>query len=57
MVPEAGDVYGPVPDRGARHTQESLARYMLPDKYMHLDEMPHTPSMKVDRNTLKQMMK
>ena len=37
--------------------KESLARYMLPDKYMHLDEMPHTPSMKVDRNTLRQMMK
>ena len=37
--------------------KESLARYMLPDKYVHLDEMPHTPSMKIDRNTLKQMMK
>ena len=37
--------------------KESLARYMLPDRYVHLDEMPHTPSMKVDRNTLKQMMK
>ena len=34
----------------------SLARYMLPDRYVHLSEMPHTPSMKVDRSSLKKMM-
>ena len=37
--------------------KNALVRYMLPDRYVHLDEMPHTPSMKVDRNSLKQMMK
>ncbi len=33
-----------------------LARYMLPDSYVHLDEMPHTATMKLDRNRLRQMM-
>ena len=37
--------------------REKLARYMLPDVYVHLDDMPHTPSMKVDRVKLKGMMK
>ena len=36
--------------------KERLARYMLPDQYVHLDEMPHTATMKLDRNRLKQMM-
>ncbi|MGN0753259.1 MAG: amino acid adenylation domain-containing protein [Aristaeellaceae bacterium] len=36
--------------------KESLARYMLPDRYIHLDEMPHTATMKTDRQKLRQMM-
>lgn len=36
--------------------KNALARYMLPDRYVHLDQMPHTASMKIDRNRLKQMM-
>ena len=35
--------------------KEQLARYMLPDRYAHLPEMPHTASMKVDRGTLRAM--
>lgn len=34
-----------------------LARYMMPNVYVHLDEMPYTATMKLDRNRLKQMMK
>ena len=34
----------------------SLARYMLPDVFVRLGEMPHTGTMKIDRNQLKQMM-
>ena len=37
--------------------KEQLARYMIPERFVHLEEMPHTPSMKVDRVTLRQMMK
>ena len=37
--------------------KERLARYMLPDQYVYLDEMPHTATMKLDRNRLKQRMK
>lgn len=37
--------------------KESLSRYMLPDSYVHLDEMPHTANMKIDRQRLRQMMK
>ena len=37
------------------HKNESMRT--VPIDSVHLDEMPHTPSMKVDRNTLKQMMK
>lgn len=33
-----------------------LARYMLPDVFIRLEEMPHTGSMKIDRNQLKQRM-
>ena len=36
--------------------KSTLARYMLPDRFVHLDDMPHTPSMKVDRVRLKAMM-
>ena len=36
--------------------KESLARYMLPDRFVKMEEMPHTPSMKVDRVRLRQMM-
>lgn len=34
-----------------------LARYMLPDVFVHLEELPHTASMKVDRARLTAMMK
>jgi acyl-coenzyme A synthetase/AMP-(fatty) acid ligase len=34
-----------------------LARYMLPDIFLHMDELPHTASMKVDRSKLTAMMK
>ena len=33
-----------------------LARYMLPDVFVHLDEMPHTASLKLDRAALTAMM-
>lgn len=33
-----------------------LARYMLPDEYVHLDAMPLTATMKTDRMALKRMM-
>ena len=36
--------------------RERLARYMLPDVFVHLEELPHTPTMKLDRNKLKKMM-
>ena len=36
--------------------KEQLARYMLPDQYVHLDEMPHTATMKLDRNSLRKLM-
>ena len=34
-----------------------LARYMLPDVFVHLKEMPHTASLKLDRAALTAMMK
>ena len=37
--------------------KESLARYMLPDQYVHLETMPHTANMKIDRQKLRQMMR
>lgn len=36
--------------------KERLARYMLPDLYVHLDDMPHTATMKLDRGRLRKMM-
>ena len=36
--------------------KEQLARYMIPDRFVKLDEMPHTSSMKLDRTRLKNMM-
>ena len=36
--------------------KEQLARYMIPDRFVHLEEMPHTASMKLDRAKLKSMM-
>ena len=33
-----------------------LARYMLPDVFVHLAEMPHTASMKINRAALTKMM-
>lgn len=36
--------------------KERLARYMLPDRFVHLDDMPHTANMKIDRQRLRQMM-
>ena len=37
--------------------KEQLARYMVPDRFVHLPEMPHTASMKLDRVRLKDMMR
>ncbi|MGN1019633.1 MAG: AMP-binding protein [Aristaeellaceae bacterium] len=37
--------------------KERLARYMLPDRYVRLEAMPHTASMKIDRQRLRQMMR
>ncbi len=34
-----------------------LARYMLPDVFVHMEELPHTASMKVDRAKLTATMK
>ncbi len=34
----------------------SLARYMLPDVFVRMEEMPHNASMKIDRKRLKEMM-
>lgn len=34
-----------------------LARYMLPDVFVHMEALPHTASMKVDRAKLTAMMK
>lgn len=39
-----------------RQLSAGLARYMLPDVFLHLEEMPHTASMKVDRLALKERM-
>lgn len=36
--------------------KDKLARYMLPDVYVHLEEIPHTATMKMDRNQLRQRM-
>lgn len=40
-----------------RELKTKLAAYMLPDVFVHLQELPHTASMKLDRGTLKAMMK
>ena len=36
--------------------KKTLPRYALPDTYIHLDEMPYTATMKIDRQRLRQMM-
>ena len=36
--------------------KEKLARYMIPDRFVKLEEMPHTSSMKTDRMALKSLM-
>lgn len=40
-----------------RALKKKLAPYMLPDRYMQLEEMPHTASMKLNRGALKVYMK
>ena len=40
-----------------RDLKEKLAKYMIPDEFVHLEEMPHTPSMKLDRRALTARMK
>ncbi len=37
--------------------RERLARYMLPDMFVRLDELPHTASMKIDRMRLREMIR
>lgn len=37
--------------------KERLARYMLPDRYVRMEAMPHTANMKIDRQSLRQMMR
>lgn len=37
--------------------KERLARYMLPDRYMRLDAMPRTATMKLDRKQLRELMR
>lgn len=37
--------------------KDRLARYMLPDVFLHLKEMPHTASMKINRAELAKMLK
>lgn len=39
-----------------RALRDRLARYMTPDVFVRLPEMPHTASMKIDRAKLKSMM-
>lgn len=36
--------------------KERLSRYMLPDVYVHLEEMPYTATMKLDRSKLRKMI-
>ena len=36
--------------------KKSLPRYALPDTYIHLEEMPCTATMKIDRVKLRQMI-
>lgn len=36
--------------------KEQLAKYMIPDRFVKLEEMPHTASMKLDRAKLKEFM-
>ena len=36
--------------------KEQLAKYMIPDRFVKLEEMPHTGTMKVDRVRLKSLM-
>ena len=36
--------------------KKQLPRYALPDTFIHLDAMPHTATMKVDREALRKMM-
>jgi len=36
--------------------KKSLPRYALPDTYIHLEEMPYTATMKIDRVKLRQMI-
>ena len=40
-----------------RELKTRLARYMLPDRYLHLDALPHTASMKLNRAALTERMK
>ncbi len=36
--------------------KKALPRYALPDAYIHLEELPHTATMKIDRQKLRQML-
>lgn len=49
---------GAIAEKALRQGLEKrLARYMLPDVFVHLDALPHTASMKVDRAKLISLMK
>lgn len=39
-----------------RALRDHLARYMVPDVFIHLNELPYTSSMKLDRSALMRMM-
>ena len=49
---------GPLEEKQIRAgLKETLPRYMIPEVYARLSEMPRTPTMKLDRNRLRQMMR
>ena len=61
LKPEADKIWcfvsGDVQDSDlAAYLKTRLAKYMLPDCYVILPDMPHNANMKIDRNALRQRM-